>query len=423
MARGAVAGSVGAGGGPLAVMDIAAAQDLFGKRRPALAHRRAPQARRRDTRLARSRCSCRPACTAAAPGDAAERVDNLSRAYRVNLTVLALVALVHRRLPGVLGAGAQRGRRAQQFALLGVLGLTARERLQLVLAESALLGVVGSALGIALGTALAALALRCWAATWAAATFRRARPAAVEHGCGAGVRRAGRAGRGRAAGWPARGRAACRWRRRSRAWARRCRAAPPLARLAGMLAAAGLLALLPPIAGVPLAAYVSVGLLLVGGITVLPAGCRRCSTTGSPAGGDRLLPLLAVERARRVRESAAVAVSGVVAALSLAVALTVMVASFRHRSRAGWTCCCRPTSTCAPRWAPRPAATRPSSRPRWCRHRACPAWRAWARNAPCSCCWTPAGRRARARAPARRRPARCRWWAGAAGAAGACGST
>lgn len=42
-----------------------------------------------------------------------------------------------------------------------------------------------------------------------------------------------------------------------------------------------------------------------------------------------MLPLLAVERARRVRESAAVAVSGVVAALSLAVALTVMVASFR----------------------------------------------------------------------------------------------
>jgi putative ABC transport system permease protein len=40
--------------------------------------------------------------------------------------------------------------------------------------------------------------------------------------------------------------------------------------------------------------------------------------------------MLAVERARRVRESAGVAVSGVVASLSLAVALTIMVASFRH---------------------------------------------------------------------------------------------
>ena len=56
----------------------------------------------------------------------------------------------------------------------------------------------------------------------------------------------------------------------------------------------------------------------------------RCSTTGwRRCVAQPLLPLLAVERARRVRESAAVAVSGVVAALSLAVALTVMVASFR----------------------------------------------------------------------------------------------
>ena len=42
------------------------------------------------------------------------------------------------------------------------------------------------------------------------------------------------------------------------------------------------------------------------------------------------LRLLAVERARRVPHGAAIAVSGVVASLSLAVALTVMVASFRQ---------------------------------------------------------------------------------------------
>lgn len=41
------------------------------------------------------------------------------------------------------------------------------------------------------------------------------------------------------------------------------------------------------------------------------------------------LPLLALERARRMRGSAAIAVGGVVASLSLAVALTVMVSSFR----------------------------------------------------------------------------------------------
>jgi putative ABC transport system permease protein len=87
--------------------------------------------------------------------------------------------------------------------------------------------------------------------------------------------------------------------------------------------------MLPPVGGIPLAAYFSVGLLLVGGITALPWLITLLYDRLSPWVAHRLLPLLAVERARRVRESAAVAVSGVVASLSLAVALTVMVASFR----------------------------------------------------------------------------------------------
>ena len=95
------------------------------------------------------------------------------------------------------------------------------------------------------------------------------------------------------------------------------------------------LAFLPPIAGIPLAAYLSVALLLVGGIAILPAAVGALYDRLAPRVAHRLLPLLAVERARRVRESAAVAVSGVVAALSLAVALTVMVASFRQ-SVAAW---------------------------------------------------------------------------------------
>jgi putative ABC transport system permease protein len=49
----------------------------------------------------------------------------------------------------------------------------------------------------------------------------------------------------------------------------------------------------------------------------------------APLVARRALPLLAVERSRRLRETAAVATSGVVASLALSVALTVMVASFR----------------------------------------------------------------------------------------------
>ena len=91
-----VAGTVAAGGAPLAVMDIGAAQDLWG---------RGGQLSRIDLRLQPGTAHAEfipslrqlpgwPAqMEVAEPGDAAQRVSNLSRAYRVNLTVLALVAL------------------------------------------------------------------------------------------------------------------------------------------------------------------------------------------------------------------------------------------------------------------------------------------------------------------------------------------
>ncbi|MDG5977777.1 hypothetical protein H010_21166 [Hydrogenophaga taeniospiralis CCUG 15921] len=81
--------------------------------------------------------------------------------------------------------------------------------------------------------------------------------------------------------------------------------------------------------GVPLAAYVSVGLLLVGGIAALPLAVGALLHRLAPLVARHTLPLLAVERSRRLRETAAVATSGVVASLALSVALTVMVASFR----------------------------------------------------------------------------------------------
>jgi len=158
-----VAGSVRAGGGPLAVMDIAAAQDFFGK---------AGQLTRIDIRLQAGtdreafvqRMVAAPGWQArwalSAPGESAARIANLSRAYRVNLTVLALIALFTGGFLVFSVMALSVTRRAQQFALLGVLGLTSRQRLQLVLLEAAALGVLGSALGIALGAGLAALALR-----------------------------------------------------------------------------------------------------------------------------------------------------------------------------------------------------------------------------------------------------------------------
>jgi len=324
-----VAGSVAAGGAPLAVMDIGAAQELFG---------RTGQLSRIDLRLlpGSNRAAFIAALqlpasiTATEPGDDAQRVSNLSRAYRVNLTVLALVALFTGAFLVFSVLSLSVAKRAQQFALLGVLGLTGRERLRLVLWESALLGVVGSVAGIALGTALAALALRLLGGDLGGGYFSGVAPA-LQWDAGAaliygllGVAAALVGG-----WWPARAA-----QKLPPAQTLKGLGAPPAGgspwRLSLLLiAAAGLLAFTPPVFGIALGAYFSVGLLLVGGISALPWLIALLYDRIAPHVGRRLLPLLAVERARRVRGSAAVAVSGVVASLSLAVALTVMVASFR----------------------------------------------------------------------------------------------
>ena len=101
----------------------------------------------------------------------------------------------------------------------------------------------------------------------------------------------------------------------------------PLLLLAGVL-----LALAPPIAEIPLAAYGSVACLLLGGIACVPAGVGLLLRFVAPQSRPHSHPLalLAVERARHQRHTATIAVAGVVASLSLAVALTVMVASFRE---------------------------------------------------------------------------------------------
>ncbi len=71
----------------------------------------------------------------------------------------------------------------------------------------------------------------------------------------------------------------------------------------------------------------SVALLLLGGVACVPLLIDALlSHSPQPASA---LPLLALSRAHHEREAASVAVAGVVASLALAVALTVMVASFR----------------------------------------------------------------------------------------------
>jgi putative ABC transport system permease protein len=325
-----VAGRVNAPGAPLLVMDVAAAQDLMD---------RAGQLSRIDLRLVPgaqldavlASLALPEQVIAQRPEQSGERVSNLSRAYRVNLTVLALVALFTGAFLVFSVLSLSVARRRPQFALLGVLGLSGNERLRLVLAESALLGLLGSLLGIALGTALAALALKLLGGDLGGGYFSGVAPplqwsawAALVYGL-LGVAASVVGG-----WWPARATA-----RMAPALALKGLGAPlatgarrhTLALALVLLAAA--LAWAPPVAGIPLAAYLSVGLLLVGGIAALPLAVGWLLDRIAPHITRHALPVLAVERARRLRETAAVATSGVVASLALSVALTVMLASFR----------------------------------------------------------------------------------------------
>ena len=321
-----VRGSVAANGPALAVMDIAGAQSTFGwlGRLSRIDVRLAPGADREAVLRA---LALPEGVRAASPDEAAQRVSNVSRAYRVNLTVLALVALFTGAFLVFSILSLSVAKRQPQLALLGVLGLGGRERLQLVLAESALLGIAGSVLGLALGTGLAALALRLLAGDLGGGYFPGVAPHLQFSALAAGAY----GGLGVAAalvgGWlPARAAQ---------------QLAPALA-LKGLgtqqgraarwpgpvLLAAGVgLALLPPIAEIPLAAYLSVACLLLGGIACVPVGVAALLSLLKPS--TRPLALLAIERARHQRNTATIAVAGVVASLSLAVALTVMVASFR----------------------------------------------------------------------------------------------
>jgi putative ABC transport system permease protein len=92
--------------------------------------------------------------------DIESRTDRLSRAYRINMNVLALVALFTGAFLVFSTQAAGVVRRRAQFAMLRVLGMTRGHLVRQIMTEGALLGVAGAVLGIALGFTVAGIALR-----------------------------------------------------------------------------------------------------------------------------------------------------------------------------------------------------------------------------------------------------------------------
>lgn len=341
-----VAGTVGQAGSPLLVMDVGALQQLLGQpahiTRVDLRLQPGTDARRLLAEwqgLPGMDASWQPqALLVVQPDDGGARLSQVSRAYRVNLTVLALVALFTGAFLVFSVLSLSVTQRLPALALVGVLGLDARDRQRLVWLESALLGLAGSLLGVMLGTALAWAALRWLGGDLGGGFFEGVAPSlrwrtwdALAY-TGLGVAAAVLGG-----WWPARwvrGMAPAQalkgvpLRGAGLAHAR----APVWERWAGpaVLAVGAGLSVLPAWSGLPLGAYAGIAALLLGGILTLPLlagwGLALCSTRLS----HWPLTLLAVERAHRFPGAVAVATSGVVASLALSVALTVMVGSFRQ---------------------------------------------------------------------------------------------
>ena len=322
-----VAGSVAAPGSALVVMDIAGAQQHFAAvGRISRIDLRLLPGTDRAALLARLQL---PADVRPAAADEAEaRVSNLSRAYRVNLTVLALVALFVGAFLVFSVVSLSVAQRTPSFALLGVLGLTARQRLSWVLAECALLGAAGSAVGLLLGAGLAAAALRFLAGDLGGGYFPGiAPPLQIGVLSTLGFALLGTASAVAGGWWPAQQAAHIAPALALKGLGTPEGTAPPawpgLLLLAGGTAAA----FAPPLFGLPLAAYAAVAALLFGGVALVPAAVHAL-LAAVPA-VQSALPLLALQRARFQRRTATAAVAGVVASLALSVALTVMVASFR----------------------------------------------------------------------------------------------
>ena len=322
-----VAGHLAAIGPPLAVLDIAAAQSLFDLQ---------GRLTRIDLRL---RVGASPTDLADSlalpaglkllrPEDIENRIDGLSRAYRVNLTVLALVALFVGAFLVFTVQSLAVARRAPMLGLLGVLGMDAAQRRKMILLEAAGLGLLGSVLGLLAAVALARAALTLLAGDLGGGLFQGGAPALVEAPLamlafgllGVAATLAG-------AWWPARQSAQESALQSLKGLTPVVAAAPANWPGALLMLSALLLALCPPIAGMPLAAYAAVAAWLLGGLWWVPALVNALLAPWRPP--SNALAWLGLQRARQSRQAAMATVAGVVASVALSVSLVVMVSSFR----------------------------------------------------------------------------------------------
>ena len=329
----AVAGYAGGDAGRrFAVMDIAAAQDAFarGGRLSRIDLRLRPGS---DAAAVRARIepTLPPGLAVAAPPENAATAERMSRAYRVNLNVLALVALFTGGLLVFSTQALSIVRRRAHFALLRTLGLARRRLVALLVAEGALVGAVGSVAGLAAGYGLAWAVLSVFGADLGAGFFRGGAPqvafepwsALLFAALGVAVAMAGSLAPAREAARAAPA-AALKAGDEQQAFVRLSSPLPGLALLAIGAAAT----LLPPVGGLPLAGYGAIALMLIGTLLLLP---RLAALVLARVPAPRAFaPALAFDQLRGAPGQASVSLATIVASVSLMVSMAIMVASFRQ---------------------------------------------------------------------------------------------
>lgn len=272
-----------------------------------------------------------PGVHAQTPQAAGERADALTRAYRLNLDMLAMMALFTGAFLVYSSQVLALLRRRTQLALLRTLGVTPRALLAWLLAEGACIGALGAALGIAGGYLLALQALTWSGADLGAGYFRtlHAQLAADPLTLAAyGVLGIAFAVAGTAIpAWTATHRppaqalhagddeAAAQNRNRA-----------PLAGLLALLTGIALTAA-PPYAGLPVAGYAAIALLLIGAVLLMPAWAGIVlARLPRPA----VLPLeLGLAQLQAAPRHTATSIAAILVSFSLVVAMLIMVTSFR----------------------------------------------------------------------------------------------
>ncbi len=331
-----IAGTV-SGSAPLAVMDIGAAQQIFGRlgviNRIDLRLREGVDAEKAREAMNRS---LPPGVHVVTAQESESSAMEVSRAYRVNLNVLALVALFTGGLLVYATQSISVERRAPQHALWRALGATGNQIRNALLLEALGTGLMGGLIGVMLGTFTANGVLH-WSQGDLGSGARALLNAQVEFSfpiasvmiaCGILAALAGAllpALRGAKISVEAALKG-------QQDFARPRTPMRPVAGLAGLLLGA-VFCFLPPVDGLPLFGYMAIAALLLGTIALLP---RLAEISLRWVTHDLSLSLsLPAAQLRGSLQQVSLSLAATVAAVSLTVSMAIMVASFRD-SLEGW---------------------------------------------------------------------------------------